>query len=54
MVLAAGPNNQGWPIVACAMGKQCLMVFQDDASGDADIYGRFIFINYQMLPIVRK
>jgi hypothetical protein len=53
-VLANGPNNQDMPRVACAVGMQCLMVFKDDASGDRDIYGRFLFIDRQMLPIIRK
>jgi hypothetical protein len=54
MVLADGPGDQGYPIVSCALGMQCLMVFHDDQSGDRDIYGRMIFQMRQVLPIVRK
>lgn len=54
MVLADGPGDQVYPIVSCALGMQCLMVFHDDQSGDRDIYGRIIFQTRQVLPIVRK
>jgi hypothetical protein len=54
MVLADGTGDQGYPVVSCALGMQCLMVFHDDQSGDRDIYGRMIFQMRQVLPIVRK
>jgi hypothetical protein len=53
-VLADGPGNQGLQIVSCVRGVQCLMVFQDDSSGDEDIFARQLFIDRQMLPFVMK
>jgi hypothetical protein len=54
LVLANGPDSQYYSLVSCALGRQCLLIFQDDSSGDRDIFARQFFINYQLLPIVRR